>query len=445
MFDRLEKRKERMIKKFQKKLRMSYKIYLFWRRCRIRYYCHFLLSVGKQIIYEKKLAEENEQYEYRLRVARRRIEEDKIYSTWKEEKKIELKKQILEIKKEQQKLDLVHQHYQALIPVIPASPPRSPVKTAAKSTPSSRGGKSPSKTRKTVIASSPQRMETSFTPKPVPFPVVPNKVETVNDITDEELVRAAEPLPSADDIIFSEDPRITRPDLAPFSTMINSMIYRYLLPHHQANQQQKQSLEGGSGGNHFSHSNSLFREVPFTSLLSAKFMNPKATGRTIQTNLDSYSTDVGLTPAAAITLEGNRTSSPSFSFTEPPSPLKRGISSLRKVSFQQDLMTESSPRNLGSSSFNFPATPTKQSLPRNSSQNSALLQWEMNADISNLPSIQQMKKDQTNKSAAYRALEKLSNLTERDIHRVRKEVSEADIIEEIKRQKRNQGSHLIFL
>jgi hypothetical protein len=74
------------------------------------------------------------------------------------------------------------------------------------------------------------------------------------------------------------------------------------------------------------------------------------------------------------------------------------------------------------------------------------IQWEDLADVSKIPSIQSMKTEIQLKSPAFKALEKLSNLTESDIKRVRKEVRDKEIIAEIIRQRRKRDkSHLIYL
>jgi hypothetical protein len=440
--------------KRQKKVRCAYRIFKSWQRSRIRRYCYILLEAGKQILIEKRLQEEREYLEYRLRVAKRRVQEDQQFKEWKDDKKVEFKKQIKELKLQKEKVD--HQIAMVLSPRM-------------KKTHENNNNNNKEKQRS---PSPPQHRSNS--PVPGTDPVVrspslttrlkhkrifktAHKEMDISDISDAELRLAPESKArlTADEQLLSDDPRLTRPDLAPFSTMINEMIRTSLTASDAVNGELIKPRRPES---------MLFGDVPFTSILSAKFMHPsrpKTLRESVPVSVPSLSA-----PHPLVNTPSGRLQSRTMSFSVPqpptqatpliPSSPQRNPS--KRFSFSSPIMPGGGPPSIrnslefsmkmqiigedGNSSSDFRASFGTLSTPYASPR---VMNWEDEADVSRIPTIQEMKNEKKYKTPAFLALEKLSNLTEADIRSIRKEVQERDIVNEVAKQKRNQTSHLIFL
>jgi hypothetical protein len=386
--------KEKAYRLFQRKLRCALEIYKFWRRNKLRKCAYQLLYIGREIIRERARAEEREILAYRLRVAQRRIHEYEEFRDWKEEKKIVIKKQIKDFKK--QRLDQDKRLELSLSPLpSPRAPSPSPV----------RDRKSPAKGRKET------REE---------------KIIEEVDVPDEEIRNPIVVPLTADEELLSSDPRHTRPDLAPFSTRINSMIYDYIQkPFTSSSTVRVSSIIPCPKPT----PNFLGEEPQFSTILSSQ--------------LKSWKRQINHNPSETMPLDS------AYKPIEYPLNSSPFQSKSRTYTYRdsQDSYYGNSNlisivnENYKSSFLSIPFTPHPPSSSKHGS-----IQWEVLADVSKIPSIQAMKAEKELKSPAFKALEKLSNLTESDIKRVRKEVRDKEIIAEIIRQRRKRDkSHLIYL
>ena len=408
--------------------------------------------------------EEREKDAYRLRIAQRRVKEDKEFREKRNEQKYELKKQLKYSrlnspdgkKSFQQHQQQQQQHNQTSVEMKPTDdldyhyhsfpfkdlisprlPSTSPAPAATSSiTQSITVPVVPPLAADTSITSSKQNITdppettTGYVISPRTYASrlrarqqEKNSVgqnnnnhedgrENVSDISDSELQRIPEKVLTADEQLLSEDPKYTRPDLAPFSTAINNMIKDYLISSDMNGEVIKpRPLDSV-----------IFGEVPFTSILSAKFMNPSHPKRIRESVPQSpnklfLSTSFDANPS---------TTAASFS-----QPVSTSASFTREFSMRMSI----GKTDLRSSYGN---VTTPNSVPK-------LMKWESDADVTKIPSLQAMKSERKYKTPAFLALEKLSKLTEKDIHSVRREVREKDILNEIIKQRGNQTSHLIFL
>ncbi len=165
----MEKRKYKEKLWYAYKIKVSYYLYQCWRRSRIRQYCNALWEYGKKMRLIKLNEENKETLEYRKRVAQRRIHED------------------AQMKEYFQQLKLKQEEYMTtsvMNGLLPANQPIEYVNSWVR-------------TKANGIDIYEERY--------------PGSMNTTYD-----------------DLLFSQDDSIRRPDLAPLSTQINAMISKEL-------------------------------------------------------------------------------------------------------------------------------------------------------------------------------------------------------------------------
>ena len=148
----MEKRITKQLRYEQRVREMGRRLLRIYRRYRLRKLCYVVMKEARRLRMERYLEERAEHYAFRQRIAQRRIEEDAMFKTWKRSQKENSTFPMKEIPESERK------------PVVMAE-------------------------NGDIIVST-----------------------------------------SMDRKLLSQDVSDTRPDLAPFSTMINSMIYKYIRP-----------------------------------------------------------------------------------------------------------------------------------------------------------------------------------------------------------------------
>ena len=227
----------------------------------------------------------------------------------------------------------------------------------------------------------------------------------------------------ADAELLSQDPKITRPDLAPFSTMINQKIYSYIKPIPLTNDDIIRTNE----------------QYPFNDVITITEISPRSSNasNSSQVGIASgvFSGAPSRVPTAPNTTRSPRKFSTTPSGNNPPqhhhlfSPNKREIQgnnyffgtnfnpttgqiSRTHVTQQSPMPSPRSPRGspLKSSTTSAPVVTLKETK-----YEVTIPLWEQMARLDINPPMKEVAKDPKYKSPAYRALEKLCGLTEDDI------------------------------
>ncbi len=328
-----------------------------WRRHCIRNDVQKILAMGRAAIHAKKVAEIEEQYQYRIRIAQRRLWEDNLQKEWLQE----------------------------------------------------------------------QREYPTF---PVTKTIVEREIGPVK-VNEEGLA-----MTTADEKLFAKDFEHTRPDLAPFSTKINSMISNSL-KEVKHTLEKKQMLE---------KSLALFagRKERTMSITRSRVNSTAIEDSSVGLSGDGDNQAVH----RANSIVNSGTSSP-YKIPTTPSALTSRTPRAPKTP-----KTPGSAMQASTRMFDFPATPVSLAFPvsvglsstplsqvsvrmriddavdnvvqlslpqrvldrtTSSVRAASLVGWEEMARLDNMPTMEELKNNPKTKSAAYKVLEKLCGLSESDI------------------------------
>jgi hypothetical protein len=327
-----------------------------WRRHCDRHDVAKILAIGREVLHAKKIAEIEEQYNYRVRVAQRRMWEQSIHKEWLEE--------------------------QRDYPTFPLT----------------------------------KRVK--------------DRDQGPIKVNDEGLA-----ISTADERLFSQDFEYTRPDLAPFSTNINSMISSSLQDVKRTLDKKKlmeRSMELFAGQQR-QQSMQFSPRSRFNSTSADEATTNPDHGSNVAPTTPQRITATPKTPGLGVALN-----TPQRIPVTPKTPRTMQVNA-RMFDFPSTPISVSFPTNGPVSSSNTPhlkKTASKLrvedsgecliqlSLPQrvmdrtvSSVRAASLVGWEEMARLDNLPSVEEIRKSSNTKSAAYKVLERLCGLSEEDIMR----------------------------
>lgn len=260
-----------------------------------------------------------------------------------------------------------------------------------------------------------QKVKSTFPVKEVPEEEIPNAVLTPEG----QIVLATK----ADKALLSQDPSITRPDLAPFSTMINQKIYAYIKPIPLSNEDIVRTND------HYAYND----------IMTVTEISPRASysaaGQTTSSGSAGVSSRIPTAPNSVrsprnasftpTTPAGNNkeTQGSNYFFGTNFNPVT-GQVTRTIISQAANQQTVNSPRNGSSGSprgsprgspLKMSATSAPTVTMKETKYEVQIPLWEQMARLDMAPPLKEVTKDPKYKSPAYRALEKLCGLTEEDI------------------------------